>query len=128
MPLLAKDLMWSKPPIVSPDTTLLEAASKMTKVNAGVLPVGRDGEVEGIITDRDIVTRAVSEGKVPAQARVSDFMTSNIYSCKETDTIKAAAEIMKKKKVSRLAVMNGQNKFSGILSFGHIFRDDANAE
>lgn len=128
MTLLAKDLMWSKPPIIPPDTTLQAVARKMTEVNAGVLPVGREGKVEGIITDRDIVTRAVSEGKAPAQAKASDFMTSNIYSCKETDTIRSAAETMKRKKVSRLAVMNDQNKFCGILSFGHIFRDEANAE
>ena len=128
MTLLAKDLMWSKPPVISPDTSLQDAARKMTEVNAGVLPVGRNDKIEGIITDRDIVTRAVSEGKAPVQSTVSDFMTPNVHFCKESDTIHAAADIMKRKKVSRLAVMNDQDKFCGILSFGHIFRDDANAE
>jgi len=128
MTLLAKDLMWSKPPLISPDMTLQAAAKKMTETDAGVLPVGKDGKIEGIITDRDIVVRAVSEGKISEKAKVSDFMSSHVYSCKETDTIKSAAETMKKKKVSRLAVMNGENRFTGILSFGHIFRDDANAE
>lgn len=120
--------MWFKPPMITPDATLQAAARKMTEVNADVLPVGRDGKVKGVITDRDIVTRAVSEGISLTQAKVLDFMTSNIYSCKETDTIHAAADTMKKKKASRLAVMDDQNKFCGILSFGHIFRDDANAE
>jgi CBS domain-containing protein len=128
MPLLARDIMWSKPPVLSPEVTLQAAAKKMIEVNAGVLPVGRDGKVEGIITDRDIVVRAVAEGKAPERTKVADFMTPKIHSCKETDTVVAALEMMKRKKVSRLAVMNEQNKFTGIVSFGHIFRNDANAE
>jgi CBS domain-containing protein len=90
--------------------------------------VGRAGKIEGIITDRDIVVRAVSKGKNPAEEKVSGYMTSDLHSCKESSTIHEAAEVMKKKKISRLVVVNDKNEFSGILSFGHIFRDDANAE
>jgi len=126
--LLAKDMMWSAPPILSPNTTLQQAAQVMMDTNAGVLPVGIDGKVEGIITDRDIVVRAISIGKDPANEKIADFMTTEIYSCKEDDSISDAAALMKKKKITRLAVMNGDDKFAGILSFGHIFRTDANAE
>lgn len=128
MTLLVKDVMWSTPPMISPDTTLQEAAKKMTETNAGVLPVGSGGKVEGIITDRDIVVRAVSQGEDPASEKIIRFMTRNIYSCKENDSISDAASLMKKNKVSRLAVMNSNNELSGILSFGHIFRNDTNAE
>ncbi len=128
MPLLAQDLMWSKPPMLSPDSTLKMAAKKMQEADAGVLPVGVDGRVAGIITDRDIVLRAVAKGKNIAQEKVADFMTSGIYSCKEGDTIDSAAKLMKKNKISRLVVVDGQNRLSGILSFGHIFRDETNAE
>lgn len=127
MTLLAKDVMWSTPPMISPDTTLQDAAKKMTETNAGVLPVGSGGKVEGIITDRDIVVRAISQGKDSSE-KVVKFMTRNIHSCKESDSISDAANLMKKNKVSRLAVMNSNNELSGILSFGHIFRNDANAE
>ena len=128
MPLLAKDIMWANPPMIPPSATLKDAAEKMTKVNAGVLPVGRDGKVEGVITDRDIVIRAVSKGKDPGQEKVSGCMTTSLYFCKEKDSIQKAADLMKQKKISRLVVTDDQNKFSGILSFGHIFRNDANAE
>jgi CBS domain-containing protein len=128
MTLLAKDLMWSTPPMIPPDATLKDAAEKMTEVNAGVLPVGTNGRVEGIITDRDIVVRAVSKGIDPASEKVAKVMTRGIYSCRESDTIAHAANLMKNNKVSRLAVINEQNSLSGILSFGHIFRNDASAE
>jgi len=128
MPLLTKELMWTMPPVISPDATLRDAARKMIEVDAGVLPVGSDGKIEGIITDRDIVVRAVSKGKEPEREIVSDFMTPEIHTCKENDSIGEAAKLMKEKNVSRLVVVNDQNNFSGILSFGHILRDDANAE
>ncbi|MBI3441138.1 MAG: CBS domain-containing protein, partial [Proteobacteria bacterium] len=81
MLLLARDLMWSTPTMISPGITLKDAAKQMAAANAGVLPVGRAGKVEGIITDRDIVVRAVSKGKNPEQEKVFNFMTSNIHSC-----------------------------------------------
>jgi CBS domain-containing protein len=128
MPILAKDLMWSEAPLIDPQTPLKEAAQLMIDVDAGVLPVGQNGRIEGIITDRDIVIRAVANGKDSESEKVSDYMTANIYSCKEKDTVRDAAEVMKEKGVSRLAVINDQGWFTGILSFGHIFRDDATAE
>ena len=78
MSVLVKDLMWSEPPMVSPDATLKEAAAKMTEVDCGVLPVGTGSKVEGIITDRDIVVRAISKGKDPSRERASDFMTLHL--------------------------------------------------
>jgi len=128
MTVLAKDVMWSAPPIISPNTTLQQAAQMMMETNAGVLPVGIDGKVEGIITDRDIVVRAISQGKDPASEKVAEFMTTDLCSCREDDSIDDAASIMKHKKITRIAVMNDADEFAGILSFGHIFRTDANAE
>lgn len=128
MPLLAKHIMWQDPPLIQPDATLKDAAKRMTDINTGVLPVGKDGKLEGIITDRDIVVRVISKGKDPGREIVSDYMTIKPYTCKESDSIRDAAELMKRKNVSRLVVMNDQGKFSGILAFGHIFRNEANAE
>jgi CBS domain-containing protein len=126
--LLVKDLMWSEPKVVSPDTTLKDAAAMMEEADCGVLPVGADSKIEGIITDRDIVVRAISKGKDPAKETVSSYMTSEVVTCKETDTIRNAAELMKKNNIGRLAVMDPSNKLSGVLSFGHILRNDAGAE
>lgn len=126
--LVVRDLMWSKPEMVSPSATLKEAAARMEEKGCGVLPVGDDSKVEGIITDRDIVIRAISKGKDPSREQVAAYMTPHVHFCKESDSIREAAEMMKQHNIGRLAVMGADNKLSGILSFGHILRNDAEAE
>lgn len=125
--LLVKDLMVKDPVFADPDDTLEDAAVEMKNVDCGALPVGNRSSVKGMITDRDIVIRAVAAGKDLAREKVRDHMTVMALFCKETDTIKQAAEIMKKNKISRLIVKNDSNKVSGILSFGCILRENANA-
>lgn len=127
--LTVKDIMWSDGMItISPETTLKEAAAKMLEVDAGVLPVVTDGRLEGIITDRDIVIRAVCTNKTPDQEKVAFCMTTDILTCREEDDILTAAKIMKENEIGRLAVLDADGKLTGILSFGHIFRNDVSAE
>src|ERR1035437_8463518 len=95
-----KDLMVKNPVLISPDTTLQEAAAKMKSIDCGILPVGTKNKVMGMITDRDIVVRALSESLDPMEEKVGDHMTTKVLFCKETDTIKQAAALMKKHGVS----------------------------
>jgi len=120
-----KDLMTPDPVLIEPSATLQEAAKKMKRINCGVLPVGTPKKLEGIITDRDIVTRAVSAGKDPAHEKVKTYMTSQVFACNEEDTLHDAAEKMKMHKVSRLVVKNHEGQVTGILSFGGILRQTA---
>ena len=123
-----KDVMTPHPTLISPDATLEEAAEKMQTVDCGILPVGKENKLEGIITDRDIIIRAVAEGKDPSTEIVSDYMTPKVFSCKDTDTLHDAAEQMRKHKVSRLVVKNTAGKVAGILSFGCILRKNADVD
>jgi CBS domain-containing protein len=123
-----KDLMWKDPFMISPDATVKDAAVRMADIGSGILPVGLSGKVEGVITDRDIVVRAVSEGKDVATISVRECMTPFVHSCSENDTLHYAADIMKRHKISRLVITDAQGKLTGILSAGHIVRNDASAE
>lgn len=120
-----KELMTAHPELISPNATLQEAARKMAEVNCGALPVGTEKILKGIITDRDIMIRAIAKGKNPATEKVSSYMTDHVYACNENDTLEAAAEKMHEHKVSRLVVRNRDGKAVGILSFGSILRNDA---
>lgn len=122
-----KALMTPHPVLISPESTLQQAAQKMEEINCGVLPVGTEDNVEGIITDRDIVIRAIARGENPKKEKVGDYMTEKAYSCKENDTLQQAADLMRKHQVSRLIVKDANGKVSGILSFGCILRKDGNA-
>jgi CBS domain-containing protein len=123
-----KDIMKSRPDFVTPGDTLKKAAEKMKNIDCGVLPVGSESKVEGIITDRDIVIRAVSEGRDPAEEKVNNYMTKKIYFCKETDTVQDAADMMREHDVNRLVVKNDGGKVSGIISFGCMLRKNENAD
>lgn len=124
--LLVKDLMIKNTVFVDPDDTLEDVAVEMKDFDCGALPVGKKSSVKGMITDRDIIIRAIAAGKDPAKEKARNYMSAQAYFCKESDTIIQAAEIMKKHKVSRLIVKNDNDKVSGILSFGFILRENAN--
>lgn len=127
--LTVKDVMWSDTLVtISPDATLKEAAAKMLEVDAGVLPVVTDGNIHGIITDRDIVIRAVCRNKTPGEEKVRDHMTTGVHVCNKNDSLLTAARIMKEQEIGRLAVVNDQNQLTGIVSFNHIFRNDTSPE
>ncbi len=117
--------MVSRPEIISPDSTLEEACIRMKDVDCGALPVGSYDGVEGVITDRDIVVRAIAAGVDPAIALVRDYMTSQVHTCTETSTLQDAAALMHKHNVSRLLIKNEAGVVTGILSFGHILRGKA---
>ncbi|MBN8531281.1 MAG: CBS domain-containing protein, partial [Alphaproteobacteria bacterium] len=92
MPTKVKELMTKDPVIVPASTTLQEAGRKMKSLECGVLPVGSWDKPEGIITDRDIVIRAVADGVDVTSAEVRDYMTSEVYYCQEDDTLENAAQ------------------------------------
>lgn len=120
-----KEVMTPHPEMISPGATLQQAAKKMEAVGCGALPVGTENNLKGIITDRDIVIRAMANGKDPAAEKVSAYMSEPVFACNENDTLEAAAEKMHQHKVSRLVVRNREGKVTGILSFGSIIRNDA---
>ena len=57
-----KDIMTTTVEVVTPDTTLAEAADRMRTVDVGVLPVQEDGQIVGVVTDRDMTVRAIAHG------------------------------------------------------------------
>ncbi|MBI3440214.1 MAG: CBS domain-containing protein [Proteobacteria bacterium] len=120
--------MTPHPELISPTATLQQAAKKMESVNCGALPVGTENKLKGIITDRDIVIRALAQGRNPATEKVSGYMTEQVYACNENDTLEDASEKMHQHKVSRLVVRNHTGKVTGILSFGGILRNDASSK
>lgn len=117
-----RELMKEEPVIIPGNTTLQEAAQRMKTVECGVLPVGNWDKPQGIITDRDIVIRAVAEGADVKKEEVRDYMTGEIFYCNENDTLAQAAEKMRKHHVTRLMVKDKSGTACGIITFGSIVR------
>src|SRR5687767_6152534 len=90
---------------VNPTDTLLEAAEKMRALNVGALPVvDEDEELVGVITDRDIVIRAVALNHGPDGTGVSDCMTHDPLWCYEDQELEQAARLMEEHQIRRLMV------------------------
>lgn len=123
-----KDFMTRNPVIVSPDDNLQEVSRKMKEVGCGVLPVGTREKLEGVITDRDIVIRALAEGRNPSSEKVRDYMTNDVCVCDESDSLTDAAAKMRDNQVGRLLVKGANGDISGIITFGAILRKDKDSD
>jgi CBS domain-containing protein len=105
---------------VPPETTLVDAAQTMKELDVGPLPVCDGERLLGMVTDRDIIVRAIAEGRDPRATEVRDVMTSEIVCCREDDDVGHAAKLMQDSQLRRLLVVNEEGRLVGIVSLGDI--------
>lgn len=113
-----KDIMTDDVASVSLDTSVLDAAQIMRDKNIGSIPIcTNDMNVEGIVTDRDIVLRVVCEEKNPRRITCGEIMTDDLIIGKTDMDIEAALELMGDVQVRRLPVVDN-NKLVGFVALG----------
>jgi CBS domain-containing protein len=106
--------------IANPNQSIQDAARTMAAIDAGVLPVGENDRLVGIITDRDIAVRAVAKGLSPS-TQVREVMSEGeVMYCYEDEDIEDVAHNMADIKVRRLPVLNRAKRLVGIISLGDI--------
>lgn len=115
-----KEIMANVVHMVDGAQPLEKVASIMKDNDIGCVVVGTRDKMEGVITDRDIVCRAVAAGNLSKAMTAADVMTSKPASCREDDTVKQAAVIMEKNQVRRLPVLGFDGCVVGIVSMGDI--------
>jgi CBS domain-containing protein len=113
------DCMTVKIEIASPRQTLRDAAQAMRKNETGILPVGENDRLTGMITDRDMVVRAIAEGKGP-ETPIAEVMTAEVIYCFEDDDLDTAATKMSDSQVRRLPVLNRAKRLVGMISLGDL--------
>ena len=115
-----KDLMTTGISCVRPEASLIQAAKQMKQENIGSIPVCNDkGEILGIVTDRDIVIRALSEDS--QKNTVAEIMTTAIISATPNMNTHEAALLLSKYQIRRLPVVSS-GKLVGMLSIADIAR------
>lgn len=105
--------------VANPNHTIRDAAVMMADLDAGVLPVGENDKLVGMITDRDITVRAVARGKGP-DTRIGDVMSAEVKYCFEDDDVDDVMTNLGNIQVRRLPVLNRDKRLVGILSLGDL--------
>ncbi len=107
--------------------TVEAAACKMRDENIGFLPVCDDGKkVLGTVTDRDIAIRTVA-AKKPGNTKIADVMTREVISCKSSDDVHRAEELLAKHKKSRIMCTDDAGRLVGVISLSDIAQRETDA-
>lgn len=113
-----KDIMTKDVITAKKDTTFLEIAILMKRNDIGFIPIVEDNTVIGVITDRDIVIRGISN-KENHNTMVGKYITQKVISVESSILIDEASDLMAKKQIKRLVVIDN-DKLVGVLSLADI--------
>lgn len=119
-----QDIMHRDVQLADPNMTIREAARRMRADNVGALPVGENDRLVGMVTDRDIVLRAVAEERSSGNTTVREVMSKGICYCFEDEGVEQAAEVMANHQVRRLPVLNRDKRLVGMVALADLGRSD----
>jgi CBS domain-containing protein len=110
---------------VDASRTVLEAARYMMEHNVGAVPVLRDGELTGILSERDIMNRVVAVGRTPGTTAVSEVMTANPRAVAVDEDIEECLFIMREFGFRHLPIVDGK-ELKGLVSLRDVLMHQAN--
>ena len=115
-----RDVMTQPVIRIQEEESVAVAARMLTRYNIGALPVcGRDGRLQGVVTDRDIVTRCLASGRSPEKTAVKEVMTGSVVTARaDMDTV-LAASLMGREQIRRLPVTEN-GRLCGMVSLGDL--------
>jgi len=114
-----REIMTTNVTSVTTTAPIREAAAMMRDGDIGSLPVVENGRLVGIVTDRDIVVRAIAQG-ADASTSISAAMTADVFSVRPDDFVFEAIRLMADKKVRRIPVVSDDGKLAGIIAMADI--------
>jgi CBS domain-containing protein len=115
-----REVMTPTPQTVPSDATLQDAAREMKQDDIGAVLVRDNGSVSGILTDRDIVVRAIAEGRDPSSTKVSDVASRDVKTLTPDSSIEDAIRIVREQNVRRIPVVDDNGEPQGIVSIGDL--------
>ncbi|HVF87934.1 MAG TPA: CBS domain-containing protein [Pyrinomonadaceae bacterium] len=141
--LRCRDIMTRDVTVATRDATLEEVAAMMRDEDTGIIPVvdraemtgsstpgaeeprahrrhGSSGRLAGLITDRDLVVRAVAEGKDAHATRAEEIMTTDLHTAQPNDRVIDAIRKMGDKQVRRIPVVDRDGSLRGIISMADV--------
>ena len=113
------EVMTRKVCVASPRMSIGKAAQMMAECDSGVLPVGEDDRLVGMITDRDIAIRAVARGK-SHDTPVREVMSHEVLYCFDDESLDDVGRNMAEQQIRRLPVVNRDKRLVGIISLADV--------
>ena len=111
-----RDVMTERPRAVTSDTPVTQVAELMESEDVGSIPVLEGEQLTAIVTDRDIVVRALAKGKDPRGMPVREVFTTEIITVGPDQDLSDALQIMAANQVRRLPVVDEENRLVGVVS------------
>lgn len=120
--MLIADIMARALEFIAPDASIQDAAELMGELDVGALPVGSPDDLQGILTDRDLLLRVLAEGRDPNRCKVREVMSTTVFTCRESDSLATAMDMMGSYHVRRLPVVNDKGVVTGWVTLADISR------
>jgi CBS domain-containing protein len=127
MSMQVQEIMNPNVHLADPNMTICDVARRMRAENIGALPVGENDRLIGMVTDRDIVTRAIADKRSPDSTKVREVMSESVHYCFDNDDVQRAADVMAQHQVRRLPVLNRDKRLVGIVALADIGRSHGTA-
>jgi CBS domain-containing protein len=114
--MLVDEIMTKNVVTIENDRTVLDACNVYKDRKIGCLIVTKEGHLDGIVTERDIIHRVISNEKDPRATKIEEIMTRDIRSIFPTAEVKEAAEIMSENNIKKLPVVSDSGDVVGIIT------------
>ena len=111
-----RELMTKNVVAIGPERSVSEAVKKMVQRNVECLPVVQFGELQGLITFRDIIEKVVYAKRYPGKTKVKDVMAKKTITCRPDSTVIEVVKLMKNKRLRRVPVVNKEGRLVGIIT------------
>jgi CBS domain-containing protein len=113
-----REVMTREPACCQPTDTLVRVAETMKSEDVGAIPIveGSSRQLVGMVTDRDIVVKALATGRSPEQTTVREVMTTDLVTCREDEEVSSAVSRMAERQVRRIPVVDRGGSLTGIIA------------
>lgn len=115
-----KEIMTANPQLAAPTTTVAEAAALMLDGDCGVLPVVDNGDLVGVVTDRDLFIALATRDRRASELSVAEVAQFPVRMCDVDDEIQSALQTMSRFRIRRLPVRGGGGAIVGVVSIDDI--------
>jgi CBS domain-containing protein len=105
---------------IDPSATVQQAATQMAEMDVGAVLAGTPEQLEGVLTDRDIILRVVVDGRNPTEVTVREAMSAKIFACREDDPVESVLAEMRERQIRRMPVLDESGRPVGVVTLSDL--------